>query len=279
MSSIVLWSIAFVIAALGLVASVQSWRFGRFVAQDAERLFALRGAGYPIHHLEALPPPVRRYAELVGATTHAPVRALRLRHAGTFRTALDRPPQPIRGEQYFSSDLPGFVWWGRIAMAPGLWVEARDACIGAEGTMLIRVESTYTLDDARGPGDGRRLAPATAERDGLVSDLAPRRALRDVVADRRSRGAGDPTAARPRGLGKLLLRRRRLVGAHVGRASAQRRHARAMAGRILRLSRGRRPPRPVRRERELGARRRAHRVRALGHGVVRIRPPRAVLTF
>lgn len=114
MSSIVLWSITLVIAALGLVASVQSWRFGRLVAHDAERLFALRGAGSPIHHLEALPPPVRRYAELVGATTHAPVRALRLRHAGTFRTALDRPPQPIRGEQYFSSDLPGFVWWGRI---------------------------------------------------------------------------------------------------------------------------------------------------------------------
>jgi hypothetical protein len=46
-----------IIAALGLVVSVQSWRFGRLVARDAERLFALRGAGSPIQHLEALPPP------------------------------------------------------------------------------------------------------------------------------------------------------------------------------------------------------------------------------
>lgn len=151
MGSIVLWSAGLVIAAVGLVASVQSWRFGRLVAHDAVRLFALRGSGYPIQHLKTLPPPVHRYAELVGATTHAPVLTMRLRHAGTFRTALDRPPMPIRGEQYFSSDLPGFVWWGRIAMAPGFWVEARDACIGAEGNMLIRVESTYTLGDARGP--------------------------------------------------------------------------------------------------------------------------------
>src|ERR1700682_2430108 len=112
MGSLGLWSCALVIAARGVLARVQSWRFGRFVAQDAERLFALRGAGHPIHHLEALPPPVPRYAELVGATTHAPVLALRLRHGGAFRTALDRAPQPIRREQYFSFDLPRFAWWG-----------------------------------------------------------------------------------------------------------------------------------------------------------------------
>jgi hypothetical protein len=142
---------ALIVAAVWLGASLQSWRFRRLVARDAQRLFALRGDGVAEGRLDLLPPPVRRYLEKVGATRHAPVRALRLRHGGTFRTSLDSAPRPIRGEQYLSADLPGFVWWGRIRMAPGLWVEARDACIGAEGNMLVQIESTFTLADGRGP--------------------------------------------------------------------------------------------------------------------------------
>jgi hypothetical protein len=74
-----------------------------------------------------------------------------LRHGGTFRTSLDGKWLPIRGEQYFAADPPGFIWWGRIAMIPGLWVEARDRSVDGKGNMLVRAESTFTLADARGP--------------------------------------------------------------------------------------------------------------------------------
>jgi hypothetical protein len=58
---------------------------------------------------------------------------------------------PIRGVQYFGTDPPGFVWWGRIRVAPGLFVEALDRSLAGEGNMQVRVASTWTLADARGP--------------------------------------------------------------------------------------------------------------------------------
>jgi uncharacterized protein DUF6544 len=203
----------------------------------------------------------------------------RLRHAGTFRTALDRPPQPIRGEQYFSSDLPGFVWWGRITMAPGLWVEARDACIGAEGNMLIRLESTYTLDDARGPDmDEGSLLRLLVEMAWFPTSLLDQRYVtwspiedRSARATLRLRGRevsasfffGDDglparmTAERPRSKGT----RAPWVGEYSDYREVEGLRVPFVASVSWVLD-------GVRTE-----------VRALGHGIVRIRPRRAVLTF
>ena len=101
--------------------------------------------------LSAVPPPVRRYLEKALGSREREVRTVRLHHGGTFRTRLDGKWLPIRGQQWFATGPPGFVWWGRIAMMPGLWVEARDRSIDGAGNMLVRAESTITLADARGP--------------------------------------------------------------------------------------------------------------------------------
>jgi hypothetical protein len=53
--------------------------------------------------------------------------------------------------QYFTADPPGFVWWGRVRAAPGIWIDARDQAVNGEGHMLVRAESTVTLADVRGP--------------------------------------------------------------------------------------------------------------------------------
>jgi hypothetical protein len=89
--------------------------------------------------------------ELSGAAARAPVSFVRLRHGGTFRPALEKPWSAIRGVQFFSADPPGFVWWGRIRLAPGLRVDARDRSLAGEGNMLVQIASTLTIADARGP--------------------------------------------------------------------------------------------------------------------------------
>jgi hypothetical protein len=144
------WVAILAVAAVALVVAVQGARFKRGVAREARRLWAEGGASTADRPApETLPAPVRRYLEVSGATRRAPVRAVRLRHGGTFRIASERW-DPIRGEQYFSADPPGFVWWGRVRMAPGLWVEARDRSVGGEGQMLVRIAGTFTLGDIRG---------------------------------------------------------------------------------------------------------------------------------
>lgn len=143
---------ALVAGAVALLVSVQGMRFERRVAGEARRLWASPGAqAAGPRPVDGLPEPVRRYREVSGAARRDPVRAVRLRHGGTFRPALDGGWLPIRGVQYFAADPPGFVWWGRIRVAAGLHVEACDRSIGGEGSMLVRAASTWTLADARGP--------------------------------------------------------------------------------------------------------------------------------
>jgi hypothetical protein len=147
-----IWLVVLAVGAVGLLVTVQRARFERRVAREARELWAAKGVGGAERlSLEELPAPVRRYLEVSGAARREPVRTVRLRHGGTFRPALDKPWSAIRGEQYFSVDPPGFVWWGRIRVAPGLWVEARDRSLGGRGNMLIKVASTWTIGDVRGP--------------------------------------------------------------------------------------------------------------------------------
>ena len=149
---LVTWIAVFAVAALGVVASANSLRFRRRVASEARHLYA--GPNEPFHidrtRLQELPPSVRRYlARAIGSRDIA-IRTARLGHGGVFRTKLDGAWLPIRGEQYFSAAPPGFVWWGRIRIAPGLWVDARDRSVEGVGSMRILLESTFALGDSSG---------------------------------------------------------------------------------------------------------------------------------
>lgn len=140
------------VGTVGILVTIQGARFRRRVANEARELSSAKGPGQAARRsLDGLPAPVRRYMEASGAAGRAAVRSVRIRHGGTFRPAPDKAWTPIRGEQYFATDPPGFVWWGRIRLAPGLYLEARDRSLMGEGNMLIRVASTFTLADARGP--------------------------------------------------------------------------------------------------------------------------------
>ncbi len=154
MLSLLIWGVLFVVAALGVLITANGFRFGRNVAREARGLWSQAGSAREprlAHDLKGLPPPVRRYLEVALRERKTPVRAVRLRHGGTFRTKAEQPWLPIRGEQYFSVDPPGFVWWGRVRVMPGLWIDARDKSMAGEGSMRIMVASTWTLADVGGP--------------------------------------------------------------------------------------------------------------------------------
>jgi hypothetical protein len=94
---------------------------------------------------------VRRYlAKAIGERSRG-IRTVSLRHGGRFRPSLGGSWLPIRGEQHFRTDPPGFIWWGRVRVAPGVWIDARDRSIDGVGNMFVAAESTFTLADSRGP--------------------------------------------------------------------------------------------------------------------------------
>jgi hypothetical protein len=153
MSWIVLWIVVLLIGALGVVASVNSLRFRRGVARDVRRLWAGAAASNrtELRPMQDLPPPVQRYLAKALRGRSRAVRTVRLRHGGTFRPRLDGGWLSIRGAEYFSAEPPGFVWWGRVRLAPGLWIEARDRSIQGAGSMLVSAESTFTIANTEGP--------------------------------------------------------------------------------------------------------------------------------
>ena len=195
-----------ILGAIPLAIAIQGRRFERRVHEDARALFMQRGAAPGVGAHDPLPPPVLRYLELAGATRHPPVRSVRLQHGGTFRPGDEW--MPIRGEQYFTANPPGFVWWGRVRIAPGLWIDARDRSVAGEGHMLVLAASTWKLGDVRGPeldqGALTRLLGEMTSAPGRPSRFA----LRHLDPPRRLEREGHPAGRRPRSDGDVSLRGR-----------------------------------------------------------------------
>jgi hypothetical protein len=137
-------------AATGIIVSVNRLRFDRHVFHEMRSLVDRSPARAPSASAAALPAPVARYRQLA-VGTRVPVRTLSLRHGGTFCVDPKAKPQPIRGTQFFTADPPAFVWTGRVHVAPGVWIDARDMMTDGAGSMRVLLDDTVTLVNARGP--------------------------------------------------------------------------------------------------------------------------------
>ena len=137
---------------VGLVATGASRRFAARVDREVADLWRDAPAGRPIpaESTRDLPDPVRRYLQKAVSRTSC-VSRVELEHRGTFRMSLDGSWVPIAGRQFFATDPPSFIWWGRVRIAPGLWVDARDRSVNGVGAMYVAAESMLTLADANGP--------------------------------------------------------------------------------------------------------------------------------
>ena len=147
-----LWVAVVVLGALGLAASLNGMRFEHRVDREAGRMWA--EAATPVldpARIRDLPAPARRYLAQAVAGRQQAVRTVRLSHGGRFRPKIEGGWLPIRGRQSFAADPPGFVWWGRVRMAPGLWIDACDRSVKGSGSMLVSAESSVTLGRASGP--------------------------------------------------------------------------------------------------------------------------------
>jgi Family of unknown function (DUF6544) len=146
------WLAVTTVGTIGTIAATNSLRFAHRIGREVQELFASSSASAAPtgQRMDRVPPPVRRYLTKVLGARSVAIRTVRLRHGGSFRPSLNGAWLPIAGEQYFTSDPPGFIWWGRVRMAPGLWIDARDRSVQGVGNMLVKAESTVTLADSRG---------------------------------------------------------------------------------------------------------------------------------
>jgi hypothetical protein len=100
--------------------------------------------------LKNLPEPAQRYLNYTGVVGQPWINTVRVNYEGIFRQGADKPWLPIKADQVYTTNPPGFHWIARLKMA-GLWiVSGSDTYKGGQGHMFGKVAGLYTLFDARG---------------------------------------------------------------------------------------------------------------------------------
>lgn len=139
------------ISGLLIAAGLLTWRLlaaRRFAAKVTD-FFSLPDdvSGQQFHYdqLDELPAPVQRYFRHVLKDGQPYISAVRLRHGGKFRPGLRKDWVPIRGEQYFTTATPGFIWKGRTLM-----FTATDEYVAGKGRLVVLAGGLINVVDESG---------------------------------------------------------------------------------------------------------------------------------
>lgn len=92
-----------------------------------------------------LPEPVQRYFKHVLKNGQPYISYIRLTHNGQFKTNPNKDFVSIEGEQYFTTEKPGFIWKGSTTM-----FTARDMYIADQGRLVVSLFSVYNVVDGKG---------------------------------------------------------------------------------------------------------------------------------
>jgi hypothetical protein len=95
--------------------------------------------------LQGLPEPVQRYFRHVIKEGQPYVSYVRLMHDGQFKTAPNKDWVNIKGEQYFTTAKPGFIWKGSTSI-----FTANDQYISNRGKLTVSLFSLFKIAGGEG---------------------------------------------------------------------------------------------------------------------------------
>jgi hypothetical protein len=100
---------------------------------------------YRSEQLRGLPDPVQRYFQYVLKDGQPYISYARITHDGQFKTGFDKKWTAIKGEQYATTQQPGFIWKGVTSI-----FTARDLFIADTGRLVVSLFSLFKVVDAKG---------------------------------------------------------------------------------------------------------------------------------
>jgi hypothetical protein len=100
--------------------------------------------------LAGLPEPVQRYLRYTQIIGKEKVRTVRLKQKGFFRKKPTQKWMPLKAEEYFTVDPPGFLWYGKMRMFPLVTASGIDKFFKGKGSLVIKLFSAITVVDAKG---------------------------------------------------------------------------------------------------------------------------------
>jgi hypothetical protein len=141
--------------------AVGQWRWSSKTSALLEALEATRVGGPPEvfdpAELRSLPEPVVRHLLQVLPAGTPMIRAAEIVHRGTFNLSpTGETWKPFTSRQRVVTRRPGFVWDGRVSVAPGLAVHVHDAYVDGEGILEPAFLGLHTLSRVRDRGEVAR---------------------------------------------------------------------------------------------------------------------------
>ncbi|MCF8309518.1 MAG: hypothetical protein K9I68_10965 [Bacteroidales bacterium] len=169
-----------IILALGILFIISQTGNKMANAQNNNDVMALfsnaatfEGKTFSYDQLEGLPAPVQRYFKHVLPQGQPYVESVRLKHDGRFKSGVDKDWTDIKGEQYFTSATPGFLWVGKTSL-----FTARDMYICDQGRLVVKLFSLVKVVDEKGSHvDQGELLRWLGESVWFPTNLLPRKNL------------------------------------------------------------------------------------------------------
>jgi hypothetical protein len=120
-------------------------RFNKQVKQLFSNSINTSNEIFSYKQIAGMPEPVQRYFKYVLKEGQPYISYVRLTHDGLFKTGQNKEWINIKGEQYFTTGHPGFIWKGTTSM-----FVARDMYIADKGRLTVALLSLYNVVDAKG---------------------------------------------------------------------------------------------------------------------------------
>lgn len=120
-------------------------KFDREVKQLFAQSKSISDQTFHNTQLDSLPEPVKQYFNHILKDGQPYISYARIKHDGQFKTDLNKGWIDITGEQYATTEKPGFIWKGTTSM-----FVARDMYISDKGRLIATLFSVYNVADAQG---------------------------------------------------------------------------------------------------------------------------------
>jgi hypothetical protein len=143
---ITIFSIVGVLLLTLLIGKINlSIKFGRQVKELFVQSKRITGRAFHKKQIDSLPEPVQKYFNYILKEGQPYISYARIKHSGQFKADLNKGWMNITGEQYATTEKPGFIWKGSTTM-----FVARDMYISNHGRLIVSLFSVYNIVDAKG---------------------------------------------------------------------------------------------------------------------------------
>ncbi|HRX00696.1 MAG TPA: hypothetical protein P5280_14475 [Cyclobacteriaceae bacterium] len=144
-------TIANVIVLIAALLSFGSWQFNQMIEKEvAEITPSIQTKPIDNTTVNNLPDIVQNWLAVTGAIDQPQTNFATVKQKGEMKSAPDRDWVAFTATHWATFSGPAFVWHANMNAGVGMHVAIRDKFVSGKGTMLVKMMSLITLNEAKG---------------------------------------------------------------------------------------------------------------------------------